>query len=74
LPFIVVSTKDCPDNEVEISFGESNKSLNIAMRKPMKCIGDADTLMKLKMFKVNKDWLHDSVPDSDKILNLLNEK
>jgi len=48
-----VSTKDCPENEVEISFGEQNKSLNIAMKKPMKCIGDADSLVKLDMYKVN---------------------
>lgn len=53
LPFILVTTKDCPDNEVEISFADSNRSLNIAMKKPMKCIGDADTLMKLGFYKVS---------------------
>jgi len=27
------------------------------MKKPMKCIGDADSLVKLGMYKVNSDWL-----------------
>ena len=53
LPFILVSTKDTPENEVEISFGEGNHSLSIAMKKSMKCIGDTDTLMKLGMYKVS---------------------
>ncbi|CDW76479.1 transcription factor-like protein dpb-like [Stylonychia lemnae] len=74
LPFILVSTKDCPDNEVEISFGEQNKSLNIAMKKPMKCIGDADTLIKLEMYKVSQKWVEQVIPDSIPILKSLNEK
>ena len=74
MPFILVSTKDSPDNEVEISFGEGNRSLNIAMKKPMKCIGDADTLLKLKLYKLDKDLLDNYVPDYEKIFNVLNEK
>jgi hypothetical protein len=62
LPFILVCTKDSPDNEVEITFGENNNSLNIAMKKPLKCIGDADTLMKLKMYKVDKKWMDSYIP------------
>lgn len=74
LPFIIVSTKDNPDNEVEISFGENNKSLNIAMKKPMKCMGDADTLMKLKLYKVGKEWMQAYIPESFKVMNLLSDK
>jgi len=53
LPFILISTKDSPDNEVEISYGENNTSLNIAMKEPMKRIGDADTLIRLGLYKVD---------------------
>ena len=73
LPFILVSTKDSPDNEVEISFGDCNRSLNIAMKKPMKCIGDADTLMKLRLYKVDREWLRESVPEAEKYMGMLNE-
>ena len=54
LPFILASTKDCPDNQVDIIYGDGNRSLNIAMKKPMKCIGDADALMQLGMYKVDE--------------------
>jgi hypothetical protein len=74
LPFIIVSTKDSPDNEVEISFGENNKSLNIAMKKPMKCMGDADTLMKLKLYKVDKEWMQTYIPEIQKTINLLTDR
>ena len=44
------------------------------MKKPMKCIGDADTLMKLKFYKLERELLVSCVPDADKYLSLLNEK
>ena len=63
LPFILVATKDCPENEVEISFGDQNKSLNIAMKKPMKCIGDADTLIRLGLYKVSEEFIFNHIPE-----------
>lgn len=43
------------------------------MKKPLKCIGDADTLMRLGMYKVSKKWLNAYIPENDRILELLNE-
>lgn len=53
LPFILVSTKDSPDNEVDINYEDQMTKLNIAIKMPFKCFGDADTLMQLDMYKVD---------------------
>jgi len=44
------------------------------MVQPMKCIGDADTLMKLKMYRVTKEWLDTKIPNSEKVLGLLDKR
>lgn len=74
LPFVLVSTKDCPENELEFSYGDQNKTLNIAMKKPLKCIGDADTLVKMELYRVNESWIRSNIPEQQKVLGLLNEK
>jgi hypothetical protein len=67
----LVSTKDCPENEVEISFGDNNRTLNIAMKKPMKCIGDADTLIKLGLYKVTEDFILSNIYEGENLLKCL---
>ncbi len=67
-----MSTKDSPDNELEFSYGDQNRTLNIAMKKPLKCIGDADTLVKMEMYKVGENWMRANIPESHRILSLLN--
>lgn len=74
MPFILVSTKDSPDNEVEISFGDNNRSLNIAMKKKMKCIGDADTLIKLGLYKVTEEQIANIGPDFYSMFRCLSDK
>lgn len=41
------------------------------MKKPMKCIGDADALIKLKLHKVNKEWISKNLRDCNKIISML---
>lgn len=48
-----MSTKDSPDNEVDITYREGFTMLNIAMKKPLKCYGDVDALMQLGMYKTD---------------------
>lgn len=71
LPFVLISTQDTLENEVEISFGEKNQTMNIAMKKQMNFIGDVDALMKLGMYKVKEDWLHQNVPECESVLRAL---
>lgn len=69
LPFILVATKDSSDNEVELSYGPGNRSLKIETKKPLKCIGDVDALMKLKFYRASKEWLKNYI--SERIMSLL---
>jgi hypothetical protein len=62
LPFILVSTKDSPSNEIDLVYSEDNTSVNIAMKEPFKCYGDADTLMQLGMYKVDEGFYKENVP------------
>lgn len=48
--------------------------MNIAMKKPMKCIGDADTLIKLGLYKVSEDFITHNIPEGDNILQCLNQR
>lgn len=63
LPFILVSTKDSPENEVDITYEDQMTFLNIAIKMPFKCFGDADTLMQLGMYKVDSQFFHEVVPE-----------
>ena len=74
MPFILISTKDSAENEVDLSFGEKNKTLNISMKKQMKCIGDADVLDNLGLYRVSKEWINKYHPEGQEILKLLNKK
>lgn len=58
LPFILISTKDCPENEIELTKSQDGRNLNIAMKKPLNFYGDIDALMKLKFFRADKEWLN----------------
>lgn len=52
-----MATEDCTDNEIDVTYGEANRNIRIAVKKEIKCIGDVDTLMKLRFFRVNGGWL-----------------
>lgn len=71
LPFILIATRDTVDNEVELSYGEKNKTLNISMKKHMKCVGDADVLVNLGLYKVSRDWIQKNYPEGQETLRLL---
>ena len=62
LPFILVCTRDSPDNEVEFFFGEDGKNLSIAMKQQMRCVGDADVLLRLGFCRATQDWLRTQEP------------
>ena len=47
--------------------------LNIAIKLPFKCFGDADTLMQLGMYKVDSQFYHNVVPESQQILKCLSQ-
>ena len=49
-----MSTKDSIDNEVEIIYNDDKTSVNVAMKKPFLCYGDADTLIQLGLYKVDQ--------------------
>ena len=57
LPFVVMATEDSLDNEIDVTYGEGNRNIRIAVKKEIKCIGDVDSLMKLRFFRVNGGWL-----------------
>ena len=38
----------------------------------MKCIGDADTLIKLGLYKVREDFIYNHINDGENILKCLN--
>ena len=42
------------------------------MKKPMKCIGDADTLIKLGLYKVSESFIYENIQDGENILKCLN--
>ena len=52
-----MATEDSRDNEIDVTYGEANRNIRIAVKKEIKCIGDVDTLMKLRFFRVNGGWL-----------------
>ena len=68
-----MSTKDSHDNEVDITYGENLTMLNIAMKKPLSCYGDADTLMMLKMYKVDHQFYHEIVPKGNELIKFLTD-
>jgi hypothetical protein len=72
LPFILIATKDTADNEVELSYGEKNRTLNISMKKHMKCVGDADVLVNLGLYKVEKEWMQKNYPEAKEVMKFLN--
>lgn len=74
LPFILIATRDSPDNEIELTFGPGDQQLNVAMKQPLKCIGDVDALMKLKFYRAPQHWLMDQIPTGcERVLSLLSE-
>lgn len=49
--------------------------LNIAMKKPFKCIGDVDALMKLKFYRVPQSWLESEIPPGcERIMSILTQE
>lgn len=44
------------------------------MKKPMKCIGDADTLLKLGFYKVSQEWFDCNMAEFKNVLKSLSEK
>lgn len=67
-----MATEDCTDNEIDVTYGEANRNIRIAVKKEIKCIGDVDTLMKLRFFRVNGGWLKEQLPTGrDGLLDML---
>jgi hypothetical protein len=70
----LITTKDSPDNKIDLIY-EVNGSLNVAVKKEMNCIGDIDTLMMLKFFKVPENWLCDKIPEGcDNIMEMISKR
>ena len=61
------------DLQVDITFGEKNQVLNIAMKKPLKCYGDVDTLMQLGMYKVDDQFYRQNIPNASQVLKFLSD-
>jgi len=62
LPFVLLATKDSPENEIDLTYGPQCQTLSIAMKKPFTCIGDVDTLIKLGFSHVPMSWLQQQLP------------
>lgn len=52
-------TEDSRDNEIDVTYGEGHRKIQIAVKKEISCIGDVDTLMKLRFYRVHGWWLKD---------------
>jgi hypothetical protein len=63
----LVATSDSPDNEVDLLYSEDNSSLNISMKKPFDFYGDADTLMKLGLYRVSEREYANNIPAAEEI-------
>jgi hypothetical protein len=52
-----MTSEDTTDNEIDVTYGEGSRNIRLAVKKEIKCIGDVDTLMKLRFFRVDGGWL-----------------
>jgi hypothetical protein len=52
-----MASEDTTDNEIDVTYGEGYRNIRLAVKKEIKCIGDVDTLMKLRFFRVDGGWL-----------------
>jgi len=57
LPFILLATEDSPENEIELTYGDGLRTIRIAMKKEINCMGDVDTLMKLRFYRAPLSWI-----------------
>ena len=70
-----MTSEDTTDNEIDVTYGEGSRNIRLAVKKEIKCIGDVDTLMKLRFFRVDGGWLKQQLPTgTDGLLNMLSKE
>ena len=70
-----MTSEDTTDNEIDVTYGEGSRNIRLAVKKEIKCIGDVDTLMKLRFFRVDGGWLKHQLPTGiDGLLNMLSKE
>jgi hypothetical protein len=67
-PFILLSTKNQRDNEIQLNFSNDKRKLDICVKQPVDLMGDMDALIELGMHQVEPQLAEQHFEGAAKIL------